>query len=161
MNVSISMNLPMYFLIVLAVAIPCVVAWCMIFKKAGIHPGKFFIPIYGQWLAYDIADSGGIFVTTLVLSGVYSFIGSITKASATWTFRGFSTRSGHASASIGSVILVLFLVVLLILTILYFFRLSRKFGKGGWFAVGLTLLYPIFICILGFGPAKYLGYKRH
>lgn len=36
-------------------------------------------------------------------------------------------------------------------------RLSKSFGQGVGFTVGLVLLHPIFICILGFGSAQYLG----
>jgi hypothetical protein len=35
--------------------------------------------------------------------------------------------------------------------------LSKSFGKSEGFTVGLILLGPIFICILGFGNAVYLG----
>lgn len=35
--------------------------------------------------------------------------------------------------------------------------LAKSFGKSGGFAVGLILLSPIFVCILGFGDAKYVG----
>jgi hypothetical protein len=35
--------------------------------------------------------------------------------------------------------------------------LSKSFGKSEGFTLGLTLLSPIFIPILGFGDARYLG----
>ena len=35
--------------------------------------------------------------------------------------------------------------------------LSKSFGKGEGFTVGLVLLNPIFVCILGFGDAVYHG----
>ncbi len=35
--------------------------------------------------------------------------------------------------------------------------LSKSFGKSEGFTVGLVLLSPIFICILGFGSATYQG----
>jgi hypothetical protein len=35
--------------------------------------------------------------------------------------------------------------------------LSKSFGKSEGFTVGLVLLNPIFMCILGFGDAVYLG----
>jgi hypothetical protein len=35
--------------------------------------------------------------------------------------------------------------------------LSKSFGKSEGFTVGLILLSPIFVCILGFGDAVYLG----
>ena len=39
--------------------------------------------------------------------------------------------------------------------ILFSFRLARRFGKGGLFALGLILLPPLFMLALGFGSAKY------
>ena len=38
-------------------------------------------------------------------------------------------------------------------------NLARAFGKSGGFAVGLILLTPIFIMLLGFSDAQYLGPK--
>lgn len=35
--------------------------------------------------------------------------------------------------------------------------LGRSFGKGGWFGVGLIFLAPIFMAILAFGKAEYVG----
>jgi hypothetical protein len=35
--------------------------------------------------------------------------------------------------------------------------LSKSFGKSEGFTVGLVLLNPIFMCILGFGDSVYLG----
>ena len=35
--------------------------------------------------------------------------------------------------------------------------LAKPFGKGVGFAIGLILLGPIFIMILGFGDARYQG----
>lgn len=37
------------------------------------------------------------------------------------------------------------------------FKLAKVFGKGTLFGLGLTFLSPIFICILGFSDAEYLG----
>ena len=36
-------------------------------------------------------------------------------------------------------------------------NLSKAFGMGSGFAVGLFFLAPIFTCILGFGKAEYQG----
>lgn len=35
--------------------------------------------------------------------------------------------------------------------------LAHAFGKGTGFGVGLVLLPPVFLCILGFGSARYEG----
>ncbi len=52
---------------------------------------------------------------------------------------------------------VIGILVLLGLQIYFCINLSKVFGQGGGFAVGLFLLQPIFMCILGFGKAEYQG----
>ena len=48
-------------------------------------------------------------------------------------------------------------LVILALNIYLAIKLSKAFGMGNGFAVGLFFLQPIFICILGFGKAEYQG----
>lgn len=54
-------------------------------------------------------------------------------------------------------ILMLIPCVNIIVGILVYLDLARVFGKGTGFAVGLILLTPIFIPILAFGDAEYIG----
>lgn len=44
-----------------------------------------------------------------------------------------------------------------ILLLLVMLDLAKAFGKSAAFGIGLWLLAPIFICILGFGSAQYQG----
>ena len=44
-----------------------------------------------------------------------------------------------------------------VMMILVYVKLAKAFGKGGGFAVGLIFLPFIFIPMLGFGDAQYLG----
>jgi len=44
-----------------------------------------------------------------------------------------------------------------IVGIIILIDLAKSFGKGGGFAVGLILLAPIFILLLSFGDARYVG----
>lgn len=55
--------------------------------------------------------------------------------------------------------LILFLIPIVnfIIGILVNIDLAKSFGKGIGFAIGLILLPPIFILILGFGDARYQG----
>ena len=45
----------------------------------------------------------------------------------------------------------------IVIAIIVMIELCKSFGKGGGFIVGMILLGPIFMCILGFGSAQYLG----
>jgi Family of unknown function (DUF5684) len=55
--------------------------------------------------------------------------------------------------------LILFLIPLvnIVVAIIVYYDLSKSFGHGGGFTLGLLLLPFIFWCILGFGSDRYLG----
>jgi hypothetical protein len=48
-------------------------------------------------------------------------------------------------------------IIAFVLWIIVAVNLSKSFGKGGGFAVGLIFLSIIFLYILGYGSAQYLG----
>lgn len=54
-------------------------------------------------------------------------------------------------------LLLLIPIVNFVILIWMFNLLSKSFGKGEGFTVGLVLLTAIFILILGFGDARYQG----
>ncbi|MEM8533636.1 MAG: DUF5684 domain-containing protein [Chloroflexota bacterium] len=45
----------------------------------------------------------------------------------------------------------------IVVLVILWFDLARAFGKGIGFALGLYFLNPIFVLILGFGNAEYVG----
>lgn len=51
-------------------------------------------------------------------------------------------------------------VVAIVFSIMQASRLSKSFGKGTGFALGLFFLNPIFLLILGFGDSKYIGIQN-
>jgi hypothetical protein len=54
-------------------------------------------------------------------------------------------------------LLLLIPIIDVVAVIVVAIDLARSFGKGGLFAIGLILLPPIFLLILGFGSARYVG----
>lgn len=48
-------------------------------------------------------------------------------------------------------------IAMFVLSIMLAGKLSKAFGKGTGFAVGIFFLQPVFTLILGFGDAKYEG----
>lgn len=127
-------------LIGLAVSIVCIVAECMIFRKAGIHPAKLFIPIYGGDLFYSIADSGALYIVSCIISGAASLITSLFSRS----------YSGVETNVLLLVLIGIALAISLVIHIVFLVRLARTFRKSTGFALGLIFLFPIFLCILGF-----------
>ena len=58
------------------------------------------------------------------------------------------------------ILLLLIHIVNIIIGIMILNGISKNFGKGGWFTVGLFFLKVIFLAILGFGAAQYTGNKE-
>lgn len=48
-------------------------------------------------------------------------------------------------------------IVNIVVGIIMCIKLAKAFGKGIGFGIGILILSPIFICILGFGSAEYIG----
>ena len=46
-------------------------------------------------------------------------------------------------------------IVNIVIQIMLYLNLAKKFGKSTGFAIGLILLYPIFLLLLAFGNAEY------
>ena len=55
-------------------------------------------------------------------------------------------------------LLLLFIpLVNFVIGLIVYIDLAKSFGKGTVFGLGLFFLYPIFVPILGFGDAEYVG----
>lgn len=143
---------------IIALVVFVIIAWCKIFKKAGIHPGKFFIPVYGGWLAWDIADCGGLYIASFVISVVASTISTLISSAAINSSR-YSYSYDSSTLNGIMVVYVIAAIICLIFQIIFCCKLANAFGKSGGFAVGLIFLNPIFIMILGFGSAQ-LVYRK-
>lgn len=122
-----------------------VISNCLIFKKAGRPWGFAFIPVYGSYVLYDIAESRGLFFGTIFISAISVLLGVLSGATGGSTFV--------------AVILFILIIITGIMAIVMNVRLARVFGHGGGFAVGLLFLGPIFMLILGCSSNEYLGYK--
>ncbi len=67
----------------------------------------------------------------------------------------------NASGKPGWWLVLLFVPVInVVVLILVMSGLSRSFGKGLGFTIGLLLLHPLFLMILGFGSAQHVAPRR-
>lgn len=115
-----------------------------IFNKAGEAGWKSLIPIYGDYVSYKIAWQTSYFWLSFILGIVASYV-----------------SSANLNESIFlTVIATLLRIVIAVINIMYCIKLSRAFGHGIGFAIGLILLQPIFLLILGFGSDQYYGADR-
>ena len=135
----------------LAIYVLTVIAWWKLFTKAGEAGWKSIIPIYNMIvlfkLTWKVSKFWLLFVS--VFAGVFMI--SI----------GIAMQKLGAVGMGVTIVLVLVGAVLLIygyvLDIISSFKLSKAYGQGTGFGVGLWLLPVIFVLILGFGSAQYVG----
>ena len=117
-----------------------------IFTKAGEAGWKSIIPVYSDYISYKIAWQPSYFWLVFVL-------GIITSVA-----NGRADPNGTNTTIL--LIVSLIRIILAIISILYCIKLSRAFGHGIGFAIGLIFLQPIFMLILGFGNDPYYGADR-
>ena len=117
-----------------------------IFTKAGEAGWKSIIPVYSDYISYKIAWQPSYFWLVFVLGIITSVANGMTDPNETNT----------------TILLIVSLIriILAIISILYCIKLSRAFGHGIGFAIGLIFLQPIFMLILGFGNDPYYGADR-
>ena len=131
-----------YSFAIIGVAVVMVIAWIRLFKKAGEGWWKVFIPVYGTYCQFKVADSGGIFFGIVATSVAQSLLVNL-----------FAAGNGDSPGIL--IVSALAGIVILILTLIYCMRLAEAYGKSKGFGVGLFFLYPIFILVLAFGSSEY------
>ena len=117
-----------------------------IFTIAGEAGWKSIIPVYSDYISYKIAWQPSYFWLVFVLGIITSVANGMADPNETNT----------------TILLIVSLIriILAIISILYCIKLSRAFGHGIGFAIGLIFLQPIFMLILGFGNDPYYGADR-
>ncbi len=126
-----------YTIFLVAIAVMVVVALWKIFEKSGEQGWKSLIPVYSSYLIYKIAWDRRAFWITMLLGLLSSVLMGIPMI-------------GPALGVIGALLAGLLEVVCTV-------KLAKAFEHGGWFALGLILLSPIFILILAFDKSEYIG----
>ena len=108
------------------------------FKKAGERAWKAFVPIYNRYVLYGISWRHSMFWLAL---GTEAFIAL------------FFTSSNRIMELLSVAAWIISIIVRAKLS----YRISRSFGHGAGYAVGLFFFQNLFLLILGFGKSQYAG----
>ncbi|NDO18994.1 hypothetical protein FMM68_04920 [Lachnospiraceae bacterium MD329] len=127
---------------ILALYVITVIAYWQIFKKAGEKGWKSLIPLYNSYIMYKISWKTSMFWIMLILDIVYAVLACINV---------------YAQNGILSFLSFAIYIAVFVIAIISMHKLSKAFGHGAGFTVGLVLLSPIFILILAFGSSQYVG----
>lgn len=123
------------------------IATAKIFQKAGRNPILTLVPFYRTYVMFDISTGKPL----LFLPGLIQFL----------TMFLIRPVYGNENLNVLSVIIASILgllnITVFILNIYLAVMLSKSFGHGIGFAIGLIILGPIFKGILGFSSCEYEG----
>ncbi len=127
----------------------CFAAW-RIFTKMGEKGWKSLIPIYNLYILTKCVAKKKLFLPIFLLY-VVMFAASLTNS-----FFSYSKAEG-AVVTICSIIYAAASIALFVLNIILAHKVSKAFGHGAGFTVGLIFLTFIFELILAFGSSQYVG----
>ncbi|MBQ6557847.1 MAG: hypothetical protein IJL81_00600 [Clostridia bacterium] len=121
-----------------------VIARWKIFTKAGEKGWKAIIPVYNEFVMYKISWKTMFFWIMFALAVAGSIVSSL---------------AGTGQNANGILLFLAFVLLIAdcVIGIIQLHNLSKAFGHGAGFTVGLVLLNPIFMLILAFGSSEYKG----
>lgn len=128
-----------------------IIAGWKIFEKAGEKGWKALIPVYDMYILYKIVGMKMWFWITLAVTVVVSIIvGAM----------GFDPNTMNADSFSGNTLVPALIytaemIFAFVISVMLYYRLSKVFGYGVGFTIGLIFLSGIFMLILGFGKSKY------
>lgn len=121
-----------------------VIARWKIFTKAGEKGWKAIIPVYNEFVMYKISWKTMFFWIMLALVVAGSLVSSL-------------AGTGQNANGVLLFLAFVLLIAACVIEIIQLHNLSKAFGHGAGFTVGLVLLNPIFMLILAFGSSEYKG----
>lgn len=127
-------------LFTLAYYVLCAVAYWKIFTKAGEKGWKSLIPFYSGYVQYRLTWKTSMFWLTLVAVVANGVLTKMQEQGLIW-----------------SILTLVVSLAVIVLCVMRANKLAKSFGHGAGYTVGLVLLQPIFILMLGFGSSQYIG----
>ena len=117
-----------------------VVGYWKLFEKAGKPGWHSIIPILNTYDQFDLCWNG--------IFGVIYMVGLFASS--------YLSRMGQENQTM-SIVAGVIGFVCLVIDIIGNYKLAKAFDRGIGTFIGLMLLPPIFMMILGFGDAQYVG----
>jgi len=117
-----------------------IIARWNIFKKAGVPGWKALIPFYNSYTQYELTWSVSMFWLVIALSLAGGILNSLIGGGLIRTIAG-----------------IMAFAAMIIEYPMANHKLSKSFGHGVGFTIGLILFESIFMLILGFGKSEYIG----
>lgn len=142
----------------LIIGVLLIIAGWKIFEKAGEKGWKILIPIYDVYILFKICGLKNWFWAMLGLSIITAIM--MVANTPPYIEDAYGLHIDYEALTSGNYIVYLAALVIscvysIVFTVMVAIRLSKAFGKGIGYTLGIIFLPNIFTLILGFGKAKY------
>jgi hypothetical protein len=125
---------------ILLFAILSIAGLWKILQKGGKPGWAAIIPIYNIWCLFEMTDINPLWsLITIVYSLIVQFV----------------TSGSSTIGIISDLVIIVIAIIMIVLDIKCSYRLSKRFGHGLGYALGLFFIPSIFQIILGFNNDKY------
>lgn len=132
-----------------------IIAFWKIFTKAGEKGWKSLIPIYNTYIMYKIVNMKSWFWYLIAISICASIMMTFDGYNV-WTMTDAQLAAFNYGAHPMTLIATLGLsIISIVASIIFAYRMSKVFGHGIGYTIGLLFLPCIFWLILAFGGSKY------
>jgi len=108
-------------------------SWGRLFKKADMPWQRLFVPGYNLYALFAINDCRLWLLILLAASVVTVILSTILRA-----------------------FVVLYVLFCIAVYCIHCIKLTKAFGRGVGFGIGLIFLHPIFLCILALNDSEYV-----
>ena len=140
----------------LIIGVLLIIAGWKIFEKAGEKGWKILIPIYDLYILFKICGLKNWFWVMLCITIIASIMMGVNMPPYIEDAYGYHIDYDIlANYPVYLTATVIACVSSIIFTVAVAIRLSKAFGKGIGYTLGIIFLPNIFTLILGFGKAKY------
>lgn len=134
-----------------------IIANWKIFEKANEPGWKSIIPIYNVYIMFKIVKMKSWFWWLLGISVIGYVVAMVNNSTYFYSMTGIEAETINFNSVPVAILIVSLIEVIAYIWagIMYAYRMSKVFGHGIGYTLGLIFLPNIFQLILGFGSSKY------
>ena len=137
------MSLGVIITIALVLYVIQVIAYWQMFKKMGEPGWKSIIPVYNSYIMFKRTWKPMWFWVNLLIGFVAALLSNL--------------NTSFGPSTVIAIISAIVLIIGIVFGVIADNKISKSFGHGAGYTVGLIFLPMIFTLILGFGKSQYKG----
>lgn len=139
----------------IAVSVLMICSWWILYDKMGEKGWACLIPFYGRYLLFKRVWEGKIYFISLVLSSIAVLFDVYMAVHVVTSLMEVSEAANIAGGAGLVIFTVIFSFISFVVEMMLNWRMTKCFGHGIGYFLGIMLMPVIFVPILAFGSSYY------